>query len=994
MYFSRNKIASHILTIFVACMLLLTTIYTGFAYASGSVDSVRVDDMRKGSIMTIGNASGYSEDNGSGSPDSTIFDEKSKTNGKFGFDALYGVGSRYTKYTGEVPNAASDEIKADHPVGTAEIGKNKREWSNNPGTVVDGADWSGDSVTDLHANNLTKSLMPFDQLVQSINNIASGIIFWASGIFISLLSFEVTIANIDLNSIINTAGGFTGLNNIISNTFLGAENGQVSPLLVIAVAIFIVSLVVAIFKFATQGTGTIVSLMGEFGMFMLAMFIALLAMSGGLAAVQTTLFNTSSMFVENLIANPNGETTSALYQHKTAADDDAAGQRQDSIDTLISMTKQPMIETVIRNQFGYNVDELFINKDNFGDVDYSDIITNLTDSSETSAVDLFKINLGGDNFWPATGGAKASNLDGETSVTSYGNLGYYWYASLSELDLDNPVTIDSNGKVTRNLSSDSNKYLYVMDFLSSVASKENGNTEKCVQIMNNFFNPSTSTIEALVLALVLFLEVIAIGMSVGFTLLGSVIFNLGMIIVPILPILLIIPKTRELAKKLVVTWFVSLLRMVVGLAFITLTIQLTATFCKQGLAGMGVAMIFLVIIFLAGPRIFIALNNMCGSHEIGPMRDVTRKFNDFCQFTSNHRNPLANAAKYAQRRADMAKQMKEHQTQQDKIEDESKAEFHKIMQDGFSNVDKKDNKQNNNGSNGSSSLESDENDEDTIEFSPYMLNEQDEKMINEASSLYVAENQRIESVPTSQRLIDAGADKDSEIVQLQLKKEELLKKQEELKAKELNRTKRRYDFEGNAIVRALSHTNTGAAAISAVEAIQDKNPINKFRNIKAQHLQAKIDETEASYKRKASGNEFVQKAEQNKKLEKMKNEASAQQVIEERRKAATEREKLKIKRRNEDGHQNGKYNNMQNELKKEHLEKTTSTEEHKGKSIKVNLPQNNVNVKSNDNDSSKYFTDKRSDMKQDFLNNTSGGNSQDSGNKNNGGDGTPPPKTK
>lgn len=820
---AKDKI-SRAVAIFMIIATVLLTIYPSNAYAD--VESVNIDDMRPSSVLVpiTYTSSGPSLQDPIESIETEAGDET-----LIGFDVLYGTNLRSTYYFGETPSEATNQKYVDeHPTGSINIDGKPRNWSLNPSNTVNDT-WSEESVKDLHASPLLNSVGPFKEILSSLSTIPVTLIFTIAGLFDALISLEIFIANLNITEIV-TAGTIDNISKTISSVFVGTENG-ISPLLAIAVIIFVVSLCVNIFKYVTSGQGTVRAIIGEFAMLFLAMIISVMAVNGGLNTIHKQCFDVSNRAVTDIVMNSTDNNPSSLYNWNTGEDH----ANYDTVKSMQSLIKEPMIELIIRGQFGgLKISDLDITEDNWGlsNSQLKTIVESLTmdkDGNSYAKSDLFVVKTGPGDF----------SYKGVSS-DSIGNLGYYWYASTSNLDPNNPFSVNesSGGEQTIVPNNTTGKgYLYIIDFVSAVAA-QGGNVEKCEAIIGNFSSPGVNIGEAVFLIIVMLLEFLAIGFATLFTLLGSVIFNLGILFVPVFPILMIIPKTRELTKKLLTTWMVGLLRYVIGIAFITIVLEITSTFCNLGVQGMAIALAFLFIAFLGGPRIFQAINNGVGRYEVGAMRDATSAYDRMCNSVSGYRNPIKNIAKSRKNRANMAKEIEgQENSKQDSIEDTS----HNIVNEFFSNVSNKKQTQ---------SVEEEKGENDNFSIDNFT----DEERANIAGfeKEHRDERKRLEEVKQSEWLIKAGASEDSHIVKLHREAERLAEEQERIAQSELNRNKKRFDLENKTAFKLLTSTSVGAFAVDSAMSLKD-NIVDKHNQSKLNKLNIRMHDTQEKIRLEEEG---------------------------------------------------------------------------------------------------------------------------------------------
>lgn len=610
----------------ILAALLISTAITVPAWAE--TEPVASNEMRQGTVSD--SAHGYSSApvqhdqslDGTTVNNDPSLEPVNENTLRVGFDALYGTSARFTKYTGEIPFATENQSLEDgRKAASSDIAGYSRTWSIDPESVTGDA-WKEDSVSDLHANNLTREIGLADPIFRELDTVAANGVYALSQLSLSLLSLEINLATLDLGSVLDDTV-FKDMADAATLLFVGRE-GSISPVIVIAVILYISSLVAAVFQYAVKGKGTSRQLVTEFAMLLLAVIVSVSAMSGGLASLRQYLFDLSGDAVTE-IAGTMGQETSSLYRWDT-------GDASDVTRTLVSQTKQPFIEAVIRSQFGYPVEELEINEENFGlsQSRLDEIVDNLSDSHGS---DLFSVSTG----------CGPNNYYGSEGIN---NLGYYWYATLADVNVHDALKLNKD-EITVRSSTGPDQYLFVVDFLSSVANDPEAPQDvalKCRQMVDQLFLCDSPAADALVLSIVYLAMALALGMAALFSVFGNVVFCAGVLFVPVFPILLLVPKLRRLTVDMLRTWLTGLVRYIVGAGYVAVTLQLVSSLCSKGVGGMLLSLIFLVILYLSGIRLFTAVNSKLGRYELPKVQAVTKKYNDLCETVGMRRNPLRNAA--------------------------------------------------------------------------------------------------------------------------------------------------------------------------------------------------------------------------------------------------------------------------------------------------------------------------------------------------------------
>lgn len=627
----------------ILAALLISILIAVPAWAE--TEPVASNEMRQGTVSD--SAHGYSSTpaqhdqsiDGTTVNNDPSLEPVNENNLRVGFDALYGTSARFTKYTGEIPFATENASLEDgRKAAASDIAGYSRTWSADPESVT-GDNWKEDSVSDLHANNLTREIGMADPIFRELDTMAANGVYALSQLSLSLLSLEISLATLDLGSVLDGTV-FKDMADAVTLLLVGKE-GSISPVIVIAVILYISSLVAAVFQYAVKGKGTARQLITELAMLLLAVTVSVSAMSGGLTSLRQSLFDLSGDAITE-VAGTMGQETSSLYRWST-------GDASDATRTLVSQTKQPFIEAVIRSQFGYPVEELEINEENFG----------LPQSRLDEIVDNLSGSHGSDLFSVSTGCGPNNYYEGGIN-----NLGYYWYATLADVNAHDALKLE-NDEISARPSTGPDQYLFVVDFLSSVANDPDVPQDaalKCRQMVDQLFLCDSPASDALMLSIVYLAMALALGMAALFSVFGNVVFCAGVLFVPIFPVLLLIPKLRHLTVDLLRTWLTGLVRYIVGVGYVAVTLQLSAALCSRGFGGMALALIFLVILYLSGIRLFTAINNRLGRYEVPKVRAITKKYNDLCETVGMRRNPLRNAADAYRIRNKIEKKLEQRQS--------------------------------------------------------------------------------------------------------------------------------------------------------------------------------------------------------------------------------------------------------------------------------------------------------------------------------------------
>lgn len=144
------------------------------------------------------------------------------------------------------------------------------------------------------------------------------------------------------------------------------------------------------------------------------------------------------------------------------------------------------------------------------------------------------------------------------------NLGYFWYAACADTSPYDPFDVEADGKAKKNSGDRLYASLYIVDFLAAVdANSGDTGSAKARKIVEQFRNPARDVGQMFLCSLVTLFTILAIVVSAAYAMIGKVIFNFGVIFIPLIPILLLIPfgsrnsadpgQMRTTAKKLLFT---------------------------------------------------------------------------------------------------------------------------------------------------------------------------------------------------------------------------------------------------------------------------------------------------------------------------------------------------------------------------------------------------------------------------------------------------------
>lgn len=583
--------------------------FVSISYAAGAF-KLSKDDMRDSSII------GAPIVSNSGSTISSIADFDIKNSSpSIGLDSLYGVENRHTVYNGEVPS--KDDYNGDYKdkpsESSANIDSTIRNWWNGPWKISSKLTWDNSTTNDIHAMNLSdKNKNINSDLTEALRS--GGFTFFAfiNMLLDSLVKILIYIGNLDV-SFIETLDPF-GLVKSITTILIG-DGKTYSPVLILALIVFMIGIVGIVAKRAKSGDASAMEIVQEAGMFVLAMILVGVSINGG----YDKLFNATTQFSTKIISNLGMSTGSknALFEY------DTGNTTSDVNNSMNAMTSKNFVDLIISQEFGYSVNEL----DLYGDG---------VDTQALWGIDADKMkwivnNVSGDG---STNIAAVST--GGTDNSDSPNLGYFWYAAASGVDNTDPFT-DDDGKLTIN-SASTDRVLYVTDILSAIDA-EAGGSAKAQDIMRHMSYTSYNWLEMLSITLVTASMIYALALVAIISLSGKLIFNLGFFAIPILPILILVPSMRDTAKKAFNTWINSAIKMVLAQAMMMIIIYTSAAICSGANVSSYVVDIIVLILFgRFSPVILTKINTAVSSGR------------EQLDFTRNIDSRLASAASTFSRR--------------------------------------------------------------------------------------------------------------------------------------------------------------------------------------------------------------------------------------------------------------------------------------------------------------------------------------------------------
>lgn len=565
-----NKVALLLMTVLV----LVSSLNIGAALAettSYSADSMHTASVMRMDILDNTSYAGGNSISGFDSDDTQI-----------GIDA-YGTGLRFTKYTGEVPVEADNWSDYPSEAQTEFLGLT-RLWATDP-NVYNTYGWNSDtSVEDLHAKYLMYGSNFLESIINFLGSILGAFLYAIGNLLTQLIGWIVNIACADVGGLVS-ALPFDNLSETISSLIIVGDNGF-SPIFILALAIFVIGLAGSFIKFLTTGGAALSGIIQEALICLLALVIAF-GSTSGLTTLNSAVVSLSEKVLSGITTDSAVDTDSVLFTYNS----DSAST--DLANNLKAQIAKLTINSMIIGQFGYQVDELYLWGDGVSTQELWGISENTMKSlvkqlTDENSEDIFAITVSKGDSSNGTPGSGTSNKDNP-------NIGYYWYVVAGGVNPYNPYTEDSSGNLVSN--SGEEKLIYFIIDLMAAIDKEADGSAKAQAIMNSFHYPSTNPPGAALNILLMVAIGAAVVLAAFLCLVFKVLFNLGLIFVPFIPILLLIKHTREVAKKGVMTWLFAAVIMVATQLMIVLTIQITVQIATAGGAANKLIAIILAIGF-------------------------------------------------------------------------------------------------------------------------------------------------------------------------------------------------------------------------------------------------------------------------------------------------------------------------------------------------------------------------------------------------------------
>lgn len=518
------------------------------------------------------------------SRDYMYFTNKTKS---IGFDFLYGSDKGLFEYLGEVSKEDHKEKKAkdyyyypsDYVDGYYRSFAAEKGFNEDPSKVVDPR---------------YKSLTVTHDAV-NIMGMVTGLFTTLQKLFGWILKTWITIANFDISTILNSLNGASGFSKTLSALFLiNPDNGSPSPLFVLSLGFFmfrLAGLSLSLLKGGAKGTAK--NIFEEAGLMIAALTLAsLFSVANGPSSLAATSTNLTNKIGAEIAAA--GTPTSSIFRTDT-------GQTNtDIVTTQSSQVTQIWINQIIQAQFGVSVNELWIEDPNGS-------------SSFGNKEDVKKaINIAFDGEDPGLKGFQISN-----GTDTINNLGYWLYAANSNTEISRyGKPFEANGKNT-NLKENSSaaRTLLVIDFLANLRKikaekKDSAMVAKIDNIMNYLTSPSYGTLlmsSILVMALygVMTLSLLSVGL---FSFSGKVICSIGVYVMAVMPLLMLIKRTRKTAKGLTVSYLMAFIRYLSGSALFNIILAINVLLASNGLGGIAVSMVVSYLLAKFGTKLVSKLN--------------------------------------------------------------------------------------------------------------------------------------------------------------------------------------------------------------------------------------------------------------------------------------------------------------------------------------------------------------------------------------------------
>lgn len=555
-------------------------------------------------------------DRGSGNTSATF--DKSQT--AIGIDTLYGTQTRRFFYYGEVPANGVPDAYKDKDRGLpvyrpGKVGNFTRRWANDPNSIFDNLDGSftydDNGTNDLHFRNLHLDQSKLSQIGVALTRIVFKFLSFFNTIASFILCLLIDLSDFRIDDLMN-AIGLDELQKQMTNVLIRDESGNWSPVAILAFAGFLFGVVGMIWKFVTDGGASLMALAQELVIFVFAGILMFMSINGNFDTIRNSANELSKTLLTSLATGGGDDGEGTLFVY--TSDD----KTKDFNMTKKSIVSKIFIDTMVRSQFGvspsdldmWNDDIASVSQDNWGITtsQAKQLVRNLTKD-------------GREDFFAVYTGKNTSNK-------KQPNLGYYAYAATSNVYTHDPFTsINENGTI-KFRGGDPESDLYIIDWLSGVDALTGGSA-KAQQIIDHMYNPEFDMGLMFMTIIVTVSIQFAVGVCVLYSLYGAILFNAGILALPIISLMLLVPNLREYAKQLATTVLVALIKMVAGSALVTIILIAASTMCEAGILGYCVCILTMIILGISAPKLLAALNSVVGKNQIELARQADQGFNNF-----------------------------------------------------------------------------------------------------------------------------------------------------------------------------------------------------------------------------------------------------------------------------------------------------------------------------------------------------------------------------
>lgn len=501
-----------------------------------------------------------------------------KTIKSAGINIIYGTDLRKFEYHGGIPKGVEgldSHIKYE----------GNRKWVNNPSIC---GEWSKEGTNDIHALSLEKngSIGGVTNALDGINEVLANVLCFFNACFAKFTNLCTFITNFNLNAVFNNNGVLkvVDLEQDIAKVMLGDSIANMSPLLTICVAVFIIGICVMLVRNVTSGV-SVTKILSEAGMLFTAMILVCVCIYGdNLQNINNTLIKFANNAAVSMVDNGSPE-----YELFVTETNDASVSTTETQNGLFAKT---FIDALIETEFGVPVDKLYLygngsNSWGISDDDMKQIIKSVS-GDET----YFKVAVS-----PSNGTINYAGTNNKP------NLGYWWWAKMSNLNTDKPFKITDDNQIKDN-ESNAEDVAIIADLLAAIEAHDGSNSQ-AKQIMThlNDVNYNAGTIFFVTIYSVC--TFFAVFLMSVFSFANRAIFQLGIVLLPVLPLMLLIHKLQPSAKRALGTWFTAAVKMMIGQVYIIIVMYSTSTLASKNLL---VSIMILIVLAVTSPKLFVFLN--------------------------------------------------------------------------------------------------------------------------------------------------------------------------------------------------------------------------------------------------------------------------------------------------------------------------------------------------------------------------------------------------